>query len=75
MVSAERFAADALSVGDPDGSAHRRYGAERASAFVVRPDGYVAYRSHPATADALLVDLAARLPGLKYERRRRDRPN
>lgn len=67
VVSAERFAAAALSVGDPDRSAHRWYGAERASAFVVRPDGYVAYRSRPADADALLVDLAERLPGLKYE--------
>jgi 2-polyprenyl-6-methoxyphenol hydroxylase-like FAD-dependent oxidoreductase len=63
VVSAERFADQPLALGDPDRSAHRQYGVERASAFVVRPDGYVAYRGHPIDADALLADLAARLPG------------
>ena len=63
VVSAERFVDHALTLGDPDRSAHRRYGVERASAFVVRPDGHVAYRGHPVDADAVLADLAARLPG------------
>ncbi len=62
-VSAERYADDAAVLGDPDRSAHGQYGVERASAFVVRPDGHVAYRGHPIDADALLADLAARLPG------------
>ncbi|MFC8796749.1 FAD-dependent monooxygenase [Promicromonospora sp. NPDC057138] len=63
VVSAERSADRPLALGDPDRSAHRQYGVERASAFVVRPDGHVAYRGHPVDADALLADLAARLPG------------
>ncbi|WP_369371612.1 FAD-dependent monooxygenase [Promicromonospora sp. Populi] len=63
VVSAERFADHPTTLGDPDRSAHRQYGVERASTFVVRPDGYVAYRGHPVDAEALLADLAARLPG------------
>lgn len=63
VVSAERPADDAVVLGDPDRSAHRRYGVGRAAAFVVRPDGHVAYRGRPVDADALLADLAARLPG------------
>jgi hypothetical protein len=63
VVSAERFSDHAATLGDPDRSAHRQYGVERASAFVIRPDGHLAYRGHPIDADALVADLAARLPG------------
>jgi 2-polyprenyl-6-methoxyphenol hydroxylase-like FAD-dependent oxidoreductase len=50
-------------VSDPDHSAHRRYGIERAAAFVIRPDLHIGYRGTPIDADALLRDLARRLPG------------
>ena len=38
---------------DPERSLHYRYGAETECLYVVRPDGYVGYRSEPATASAL----------------------
>ncbi|TCO47360.1 FAD-dependent monooxygenase [Actinocrispum wychmicini] len=50
-------------VGDPDRSAHGRYGITRAAAFVIRPDLHIGFRGTPVNADSLLADLAARLPG------------
>ena len=38
---------------DPDLSLHRRYGAKVACFFLIRPDGYVAFRSMPANKKAL----------------------
>jgi hypothetical protein len=38
---------------DPERSLHYRYGAETECLYLVRPDGYVGYRSEPATASAL----------------------
>lgn len=35
---------------DPDGSAHRRAGAEFSAAYLVRPDAHIALRSQPAEA-------------------------
>ncbi|MGH3769871.1 MAG: hypothetical protein ACRDRW_00480 [Pseudonocardiaceae bacterium] len=63
VISAERFADHPSALGDPDRSAHRQYGIEPASAYVIRPDGHVGYRGRPVGADALMADLAARLPG------------
>jgi len=37
---------------DPERSLHYRYGAETECLYLVRPDGYVGYRSEPATAGA-----------------------
>jgi hypothetical protein len=38
---------------DPERSLHYRYGAETECLYLIRPDGYVGYRSEPATAGAL----------------------
>ena len=49
---------DAVSViADPHGAAHRRYGAGSECLFLVRPDGYVGYRSQPALLDPLMEHL------------------
>jgi hypothetical protein len=37
---------------DPERSLHYRYGAETECLYLIRPDGYVGYRSEPATASA-----------------------
>jgi 2-polyprenyl-6-methoxyphenol hydroxylase-like FAD-dependent oxidoreductase len=63
VISTERAADHQAVVSDPDRSAHGRYGIERATAFVVRPDLHIGYRGTPIDADALLTDLAGRLPG------------
>lgn len=63
VISTERFADHPAVVGDPDRSAHGRYGIERAAAFVIRPDLHIGYRGTPIDADVLLADLASRLPG------------
>jgi hypothetical protein len=44
---------------DPDRDAHHRYAATAESLYLVRPDGYVAYRSQPATAGPLLDHLGS----------------
>jgi hypothetical protein len=38
---------------DPRGELHHRYGARSACLYVVRPDGYIGFRSQPPDADAL----------------------
>lgn len=38
---------------DPRRNLHYRYGAETECLYLIRPDGYVGYRSEPATASAL----------------------
>jgi 2-polyprenyl-6-methoxyphenol hydroxylase-like FAD-dependent oxidoreductase len=42
---------------DPDRDAHHRYAAATESLYLVRPDGYVAFRSQPATARPVLDHL------------------
>jgi 2-polyprenyl-6-methoxyphenol hydroxylase-like FAD-dependent oxidoreductase len=42
---------------DAAGAFHRRYGARSECLYLVRPDGYVAYRCQPASADRLLAYL------------------
>jgi hypothetical protein len=46
---------------DPDAGAHGRYGAAAESLYLVRPDGYVAFRSQPADATPVLDHLASML--------------
>jgi hypothetical protein len=48
---------------DVDGQAFARLGVERAAHFLVRPDGYVAYRSGSADLNGLQRYLAGWLPG------------
>ena len=45
---------------DPDGAAHRAYHADDERLYLVRPDGYIGYRSQPADAGKL-VDYLRRL--------------
>ena len=42
---------------DPKGELHHRYGARNACLYVVRPDGYIGFRSQPPDAEALSVVL------------------
>ncbi|MBM7809119.1 2-polyprenyl-6-methoxyphenol hydroxylase-like FAD-dependent oxidoreductase [Geodermatophilus bullaregiensis] len=44
---------------DPDRDAHHRYAAAAESLYLVRPDGYVAFRGQPATAGPLLDHLGS----------------
>jgi 2-polyprenyl-6-methoxyphenol hydroxylase-like FAD-dependent oxidoreductase len=43
---------------DPRFEAHRRYGARSECLYLVRPDGYVAYRCQPADGEKLMAYLA-----------------
>ncbi|MCX2933330.1 FAD-dependent monooxygenase [Mycobacterium sp. CVI_P3] len=61
VVSAERFADHHAALGDPTRSAHRQYGVDVPSAFVVRPDEYIGYRGRPVELDRLVADLDRRL--------------
>ncbi|MDI1480914.1 FAD-dependent monooxygenase [Polyangium sp. y55x31] len=45
--------ADVPVLSDPDGELHRRFGARSESIYMVRPDGYVGYRSQPADEEKL----------------------
>jgi 2-polyprenyl-6-methoxyphenol hydroxylase-like FAD-dependent oxidoreductase len=38
---------------DPEGETHRLYGAAHAAVYVIRPDGYVGFRSQPVDAASL----------------------
>ena len=42
---------------DPRGELHHRYGARSACLYVVRPDGYIGFRSQPPDAEALKLVL------------------
>jgi len=42
---------------DADRSLHRRYGCHGAGLYLIRPDGYVGYRSHTADRERLLAYL------------------
>ena len=43
---------------DPEGEVHRRYGASAECLYLIRPDGYVGYRSQPADVERLRGYLA-----------------
>ena len=45
---------DGVRVVDADGALHTRYGAEHACLYVIRPDGYVGFRSQPIDGQAVL---------------------
>ena len=53
----ENHLADVPAVEDRDGQFAAAYGASRACAYLIRPDGYVAYRAAPINADRLLAHL------------------
>lgn len=44
-------------LGDPTGELHERYAATGPTLYLIRPDGYVGYRSQPADEDRLLEHL------------------
>jgi 2-polyprenyl-6-methoxyphenol hydroxylase-like FAD-dependent oxidoreductase len=46
---------------DPDRDAHHRYAASAESLYLIRPDGYIAFRSQPADARPVLDHLATML--------------
>jgi hypothetical protein len=48
---------DAGILADPEGALHKRFGARAECLYLLRPDGYVAYRSNPADGDKLLAYL------------------
>ncbi len=50
-VPADLNVADRLVI-DPERSLHYRYGTETECLYLIRPDGYVGYRSEPAAANA-----------------------
>ena len=43
---------------DPDHEAHKLYGAGAGALYLIRPDGYVAFRGRPAAAESLLEHLS-----------------
>jgi hypothetical protein len=47
----------ARSLSDPDGGLRAAYGVEGEALYLIRPDGHVAYRSQPASADGLRAHL------------------
>ena len=48
---------DGSTLLDADGALHRRYGARSECVYLVRPDGYVGYRSQPADEEKLFAYL------------------
>jgi 2-polyprenyl-6-methoxyphenol hydroxylase-like FAD-dependent oxidoreductase len=62
LVAPERIAGGVASPGvrellDPDRALHRRYAATTACLYLIRPDGYVGFRSLPAETAPLLAHL------------------
>jgi hypothetical protein len=43
---------------DPQGELHYRYGARNACLYVIRPDGYIGFRSQPPDSESLKSYLA-----------------
>lgn len=46
---------------DPEGELHKKLGADKAALYVIRPDGYVAYRNKPADLEQLTAYFRERL--------------
>jgi hypothetical protein len=53
---------EAIRYDDPDRATHRRYGAKGAALFLIRPDGYIGFRSRPVNSDATRAYLARIFP-------------
>ena len=53
---------EAIRYDDPDRATHRRYATKGAALFVIRPDGYIGFRSRPANPDATRAYLARIFP-------------
>ena len=57
LVIAHQLSGDLTGKGevllDPRGELHHRYGARSACLYVIRPDGYIGFRSQPPDAEAL----------------------
>jgi 2-polyprenyl-6-methoxyphenol hydroxylase-like FAD-dependent oxidoreductase len=51
---------DAVDAIDADGTAHARYGASRGASYLVRPDGYVAFRDTLDDTRPLFADIQRR---------------
>jgi 2-polyprenyl-6-methoxyphenol hydroxylase-like FAD-dependent oxidoreductase len=53
VVRAEDISCAGPVIQDPGGSLHERFGARAACLYLIRPDGYVGYRSQPPDAEKL----------------------
>ncbi len=60
-------AEDAAVAYDPGASLHRRYGARTNSLYLLRPDGYIAFRSQPIDREALVSYLDGTVFSLPVE--------
>ena len=49
---------------DPDHELHARYGADRETLYLIRPDGYIGLSSHPAREEPLEAYVAGVFPSL-----------
>ena len=58
-----RGAGSADDVLHDDGAAHEKYGAAHGAIYLIRPDGYIAFRGGANDGEALLADLASRFIG------------
>ena len=56
-VSAGAPGGPAILARDPDGAFHRRYGADSARIYFVRPDGYIGFRGDPTQTQDLMEHL------------------
>ncbi|HEY5061893.1 MAG TPA: FAD-dependent monooxygenase, partial [Gemmatimonadaceae bacterium] len=65
FVVSSRGLAQASDAIDDTGAAHKKYGAERGGIFLIRPDGYIAFRGGPSDRAALEADLAVRFPAAR----------
>lgn len=57
---------DGSPILDPAHTLHQLYGATTSSLYLVRPDGYIAFRSRPALQETLRLYLDRMFPALEY---------
>jgi len=58
VVRGEAPAGDGPTLLDPDGDLHHRFGVHSSALYLIRPDGYLAYRASPPDAGRLAAYLA-----------------